>query len=169
MTVIAFKDGVMGSDSLATDYSGQKFYGVDKIFRLKSGGLLGTAGDDDARSLLDLFENVSCEDQMPSKEDLSETRVHFFGLLALPDSTLWYIQVEMVSYEHSDEWNGYIGKIAESIAACGSGGEIALGALEAGATVEEAVKIAIKRNAFCDGDLQIDEIPNWKGQKKKKK
>ena len=161
MTVIAFKEGKMAADSLCTDTEDTKMYNVKKIYRLTSGGLLGTAGDDDCREIVELMDSVSSEEHLPEKETIAETKIDFLGMLALPDGTIWYIMNEMVAYSNSDEWNGFIGEVTEDMYVCGSGGLLALGAMEAGADVEEAVEIAIKRNAACGGEIQIDEIPDW--------
>lgn len=40
----------------------------------------------------------------------------------------------------------------------GSGREIALGAMDAGASAEEAVKITMKRDAYCDGFISIEKL-----------
>jgi ATP-dependent HslUV protease subunit HslV len=40
----------------------------------------------------------------------------------------------------------------------GSGGDLAIGAMEAGATAEQAVKIAIKHDAGCGGKVQKVEL-----------
>lgn len=162
MTVIAFKDGEMVSDSQVTDEDGNFTLDSEKIFMLPSGGILGTAGDDDIRNLYELVEHVTKKEEFPTKDDLSDTRCSFFGLLALPDCTLWYIDIHMVSYDNTDEWNAQIGQINEDHYAIGSGGQIALGAMDVGATAQEAVNAAIERNAYCGGDLQYGVIPKWK-------
>ena len=43
--------------------------------------------------------------------------------------------------------------------ACGSGGEIALGAMMAGATAKEAVEIACMIDVYSGGEVQVIELP----------
>jgi 20S proteasome alpha/beta subunit len=51
MTVVAYsaKHKIMASDSRSTDDDGMHMTNCRKIFRLKNGALLGTAGDSDDR------------------------------------------------------------------------------------------------------------------------
>jgi ATP-dependent protease HslVU (ClpYQ) peptidase subunit len=53
------------------------------------------------------------------------------------------------------EGQSYPLPVEETMYAYGSGGQIALGAMAAGATAEEAVKIAIKYDVYTGGGVQV--------------
>lgn len=159
----------MASDSQSTDEHGNIMMNVPKVFLLPGGGILATAGDDDARDLIELLDHVHDENDLPSKEELSETRCDFMGLLALTDGSLWYIHIEVQSHDNTDEWNAQIGEITEDYYALGSGGQIALGALDSGASLSDAIQIAINRNAYCGGEIQEGIITGWKEARRKRK
>ena len=168
MTVVVFKNGVMASDSQCTDDDGNVMMNVDKVFELPKGGLIGISGNYDVRNILDIMDEVAGEDTLPSKEELAHTQCDFAGILALPDGTLWDIDIELVSYENTDEWTASVGEITEEHYAVGTGGQLALGALDLGATVEQAVDIAIARNAYCGGARQEGVVKGWAEARKKR-
>ena len=66
MTTIACKDGVMACDSCWTDANWLHSTTLTKIIRLKSGALLGEAGDNDSRAVVKLLQNCKKFDQVPT-------------------------------------------------------------------------------------------------------
>jgi len=158
MTTIAFRDGIMAADSRCTDEFYMVLTDCQKIYRLSSGALLGTAGDDDARALLDALDSVHHETALPSRHELAELEIEFTGLLALPDDTLWQIEVEWVEREHEGHWSGSVSQIRFDFAAVGSGAHFAMGAMGHGATAEEAVEVATKFDIFSALPLQTESL-----------
>jgi hypothetical protein len=140
MTTVVYSNGVMACDSAwGSVYSGTK------IQRLNSGALLGSAGDPDSRVINKMFDEVITPKDFPSYEDLFALEITYTGLLVLPDGSVWLINT---SADHKP--NTALDSVgifpAFQISSIGSGGDIALGAVLAGADVEEAVRIACERD-----------------------
>lgn len=143
MTTIAFKDGVMAADSQCTaDDDDYYLTDCDKLHVFESGAVLGQAGDDDIRALIELLEaeDIHNGEQMPLRSEFAELEIDFVGLLYLPDGTLWKLLIEYD--EDYSAWIGSVTKIKSGIAAVGSGCQFALGAMLAGASAVDAVKVA---------------------------
>lgn len=139
MTTIAVRGNIMASDSRETVCDdGETAYVVNnkckKIWRVSSGRILGCAhgSEDGIRLMLALKKN-----QPPPKLDA------VVGVLLNTDGS-----VEL--YE-GNIWQ----KVSGDYYAVGSGALAALGAMDAGATAVEAVKIAIDRDPFSGGRLQV--------------
>ncbi len=161
MTTIAYRNGIMAGDSSFT-FNGIVDTLSRKVFRLKSGALLGQAGDNDGRPLLDLLEGVRTARQLPARADILALRINFLGLLVLPSrsarlsgfageaarGTMFKINSALKPPEQwSDANDGQdigIWPIEAPFAAIGSGAELALGAMAQGATAIQAVKIACR-------------------------
>ncbi|MGP1667415.1 MAG: hypothetical protein ACTS5I_16215, partial [Rhodanobacter sp.] len=80
MTTLAFRDGVMACDS---QWTVGNIRGVHrtKIRRLKSGALLGFAGENDSRALERLLENAKSPKQLPMPKALHELKQDLHGLI----------------------------------------------------------------------------------------
>lgn len=146
MTTIAYRDGVMACDSCYT-CSDTVDTLTTKIRRLKSGALLGGAGDNDSRDLETMLEKVRTPGQLPSRAALIDLRLSFLGVLVLPKGGIYKIGATMVSQEHWDaSFNEDIGiwEVNARYAAAGSGADFALAAMEAGKSARDAVRIACK-------------------------
>lgn len=140
----------MAGDSCWTgSYGG----GIDtlskKIMRLKSGALLGQAGDNDARDVLKLLIGVKSHRNLPSRSDLMAIRCDFTGLLVFPSGRIFKISTTFVSPENwtedvKDDFG--VWEIEGGMATIGSGADFAMGAMEAGASARRAVQIACRRD-----------------------
>lgn len=175
MTVIAWDSKEMVSDSQCTYETGKRSYNEKKLFRLKSGAVLGTAGDADWRDILNLLDSAEHGYDLPSRHDLSVLRTHFHGLIWLPDRSIWEISIEQ-DEEERHVWYASVTEVKEKKAAVGCGADNAMGVLDNGGSARDAVKAAIKRDVFCGGPLQCMtlEVPkpikeNKKSHKKIKK
>ena len=134
MTTVAFKDGVFMSDTGTTRgsiYDGK----VNKLFKTKH-WTFGFAGDSFVQNrLLEHFKN---EKVSPLEKDK-----------ALTDQTL-----VVLAYNHKSEklfsFNERLDslEIQEPYYAVGTGGTFAMAALDAGADLKTAVKIAIRYDPF---------------------
>lgn len=153
MTVIAYRAGIMACDSCWSS-NGTQNVSMLKIVRLSSGALLGSAGDNDSRAMYELLDKVKDPRKLPSRADLAATKLDYDGLLALPKGGVYQI----VTGKHTDA--GYVeddeadfgcwpAATMGGYAACGSGADYALSAMDAGATAREAVIIACRRNIYC--------------------
>lgn len=157
MTTVAYKDGVMACDSRCSDY-GRHLTKCQKIFRLKSGALLGVCGDVDVRDLIELLDNVRHADDIPTREDLAELRHEGDYILVLPNGDIWSICIDIQDYEHTDEWKASAVLIQEDFASIGSGSHLAIGAMEFGASAKEAVECAAKWDLYSAPPIQTMKL-----------
>jgi len=146
MTTIAYKDGIMACDSCWSDNEAVDTQQT-KVRRLSSGALLGSAGDNDSRQIERLFDKVKTPTGLPDKAAILALRVSYSGIIVLPRGRVYKIGATHVSEAHWDsEMDEDIGvwEINAAFVACGSGKEFALGAMAAGKSAHEAVKIACR-------------------------
>lgn len=144
MTTIAYKAGLMACDSCWT-LSDMQVTSLSKIVRLSSGALLGQAGDNDGREMIFFLDKIKLERNLPTRKQLLDLRLEYAGLLVLPNGSIFKVTSREDPVDYKDEV-GFT-PISRKIAACGSGNELALGAMAAGKTAREAVAIA------CDFDI----------------
>jgi hypothetical protein len=83
---------------------------------------------------------------MPSYESLMTIRADVLGLLVLPKGRVYKIATTIISPENWDETMDDYGlwEITGPFAAVGSGGDMALAAMECGKLAREAVRVACK-------------------------
>lgn len=154
MTVIVYRAGVMASDGRISEDNDIFTNKAQKIFRLSSGALFGMAGDADAREIVSLFNRLKGK-SFPSTKKIIELGKDFTALLALPDKTLWLIECGVNSKEDGATPYANIIEMKDSFTAVGSGAKYALGAMDRGASAEQAVKTAIKYDNQCGGAAQV--------------
>jgi len=152
MTTIAYKDGLMASDSCWT-LNNSQVTSLNKITRLKSGGLLGQAGDNDSREIVALLDTIKHEKNVPFKKALLDLRVDYTGLWVLPSGKIYIVTARSDPNNH-DEEVGFT-PISRRIAAVGSGNEFALGAMRAGATAREAVFHAAEFDIYTRAPVHV--------------
>jgi ATP-dependent protease HslVU (ClpYQ) peptidase subunit len=83
---------------------------------------------------------VKRENQLPTRRQLLDLRLEFQGLLVLQDGKVFRVSCREDPLAYGDEV-GFT-PVTKKFAACGSGNEIALGAMRHGATAREAVAYA---------------------------
>jgi ATP-dependent protease HslVU (ClpYQ) peptidase subunit len=145
MTVITYRHGIMACDSCWATSEGLQEISLTKIRRLKSGALLGGAGEGDSRDVELLLENVKHEKDLPLRSKLQELRLDWTGLLVLPNGHIFTVATS----DTPDKKDAEIGVCVfnRGFAAVGTGAEIAIGAMAAGKTAYEAARIV------CDWDI----------------
>jgi len=145
----------MGSDSRVSDEGDSSIFSNKhkKIHQLKNKAIIGIAGDADYRAILDLFGRVK---KLPTSKQIIALGCEFEALLYWLDHTLWYISSAKRSV--NEEWYAQVLQITDGFTAIGSGAKFAIGALDRGATVEQAIKTAIKYDPACGGSVQLVEI-----------
>lgn len=157
MTVIAYRSGIMACDSCWT-YGNTQTVSAIKIKRLKSGALLGGAGDNDSRSMEALLDTLKDPAKMPTREALAATKAEGMWLLALQRGGVWVVSTgrhDESGYpyrpdgEEGDDFGVWPATTMGGFAAIGSGGDCALAAMHAGASAKEAVEIACKLDINC--------------------
>lgn len=138
MTTVAYKNGVLAADTKAVGEDGMTFK-CKKLEKLPNGTILGCAGEADVRDLISILGKASLS-KMPLKAKLRATEGQFRGIWVFPTGEVFRVLVE---YEDG-KWDAEILPIFEPYAAVGSGGGYALGAMLAGKSAIEAVRIACK-------------------------
>lgn len=140
MTTIAYRNGIMACDSCWTSRGDLQYTSLSKIRRLASGGLLGQAGTNDSREIDKLLDGVRKPEQLPMRPALYALSIDFIGILVLPAGRVFMVASREDAKDFEDEVG--IWELNRDFASCGSGGDIALGAMAAGASAERAVEIA---------------------------
>jgi ATP-dependent HslUV protease subunit HslV len=140
MTVIAFRDGVMAADT-ATWMHDVVVSHRPKIVRLKDGRLYAATG---ARPEVD-----GCRLWLEGVESRpKEVAAGEFGAIVVDRGFVFKIDHRFHLYDVTDSpW------VAE-----GAHCEFLAGCLAAGATAEEAVRLAIVHCAYAAGDVQVVEF-----------
>jgi ATP-dependent HslUV protease subunit HslV len=149
MTTIAYRDGILAADSRATFQSeegGARCVRCRKIYRKKTKAgievLIGTAGESSSGLL---FVDWYGSDRKPPIKFL-DGDADFLCLVVTPSGVLEY-----------DKWcRGE--EVEEEFAAIGSGAKAALGALYAGASAEEAVRIACKIDPYSSEPIYVEKL-----------
>lgn len=147
MTIIAYRAGIIASDSCWCDGSEGDYGGVitnvqNKLIRLAKGAIYGGAGATDERALVALLAGAETVKDLPPAVELEKQEYcNLKALIVLPDRTVWLI-------EGGPDGNG-VEPVNQEFAAIGCGGPIAIGAFARGATAEQAARIACKWNVYC--------------------
>jgi hypothetical protein len=161
MTVIAWRAGMMSCDSCWNSFGTQNV-SLIKIKRLTSGALLGSAGENDNRDMEALLDKIKNDKMLPTRQQLIALKLTYEGILALPRGGVWVIstgEVNESGYPVTDEDMGlWTASTMGGYAAVGSGGDIALAAMDAGANARQAVEIACKRNVYCRPPVHVRKL-----------
>lgn len=143
MTVIAYKDGVIASDSWVT-CGNIVVCSTQKLARMPCGGLVGVSSSSfDGGAFLRWCEGGRLDSAKPTLKSLS-------ALVIEADGSPRF-------YDESLHWHGAIGLHF----ADGSAHQIALAAMDLGASADEAVAIAIERDIYCGGKIQRMELAGF--------
>ena len=159
MTVIAYsaKHKILAADSRCSDEFSMHLTNCKKIFRLANRALVGTAGDDDDRTVRDLLGKATPR-KMPTRQQLADTKTNFHGILIFPKGHVFVIEVGVLQFGNSDEWFGSVSPITDELVAVGHGQQYAYGAMEAGADPLKAVRITCKRDTTCALPVQWEKL-----------
>ena len=146
MTTIAFKDGFMSADTQAADNWGLVSH-TSKLIRISDNCVAGIAGC--SRQAFRFTErlkdgSVGGDDKPPEGD--------FVVLVVTTNSIVVYYEDELF-----DDYT------PEKMWAIGSGRLIAMGAMAAGATAQDAVRIASKWDEGTGGDIEVMRV--WDGSK----
>jgi ATP-dependent protease HslVU (ClpYQ) peptidase subunit len=147
MTTIAYKDGLMASDSAASDDWQILTHKSQKVYRLGSGGLMGMSGDADARSILVLFNDCKTPKGLPAKKEIIKEETDFDAILVLPKGKIFHVWCNEPE-EDGKPWHAGVMEIGEGFYAVGSGALFALSLLDAGQSARDAVLYACKRDFY---------------------
>ena len=132
MTTIAYKAGVLVGDSQATaDYK----YRVKKISRLPDGSMVGFCGVLRKCTAAVDWMQQGCQGEPPDFDDAQL-------LMVRTDGSLWIAEGQLPAYRLQDKF-----------AAIGCGAAMAVGAMAAGASAVDAVKICCKLDPGTSGPI----------------
>lgn len=159
MTVIAYssKFHVMAADSRCTDAFGMHMTSCQKVFRLRNGALLGTAGDSDDRDVRDLLAKATPR-KLPARGTLAEIRNRFCGILVFPKGQIYTVDIWHREHDFEGEWAASVDAIRDSIVAAGCGAQFAYGAMEVGANPIQAVRATCRRDTACALPVQWESL-----------
>lgn len=142
MTVIAYRDGVLAADTLATA-GDSKIGSAIKIARNSNGDLAGAAGlASYNHAFLKWFTGLE-SGQPPEARDEPSKDIYDRGVIFRKNGQ---IEVFEPSGKHTATAPYY---------AFGSGRPEALGAMHAGASAEGAVRAAMAHDKNCGGDITV--------------
>ncbi|RWB95563.1 MAG: hypothetical protein EOQ56_27840 [Mesorhizobium sp.] len=144
MTTICYRDGVLAADSRA--YAGDKMpmgYKT-KIHRLKGGYLVGASSRDvgTTDAFVDWCAGHANKGKHPGLQG-HQHEINVQGILVDPEGGVHY-------------WYGqrcFSGPLKDDYFAIGSGEQFAYGAMKAGASAEEAVRIASECDSYTGGPI----------------
>lgn len=136
MTIICYRDGVIAADTAIWANNLFVAHGI-KIARRPDGYLFGGAGGNVAiQTAMADFETIGDVDDLEGP-DFDELEL----MIVAPDGGV----IELVGDLSS--------KLYPEFDAIGFGSEVAMGAMAAGATAEQAVAVAIDKSMGCGGDV----------------
>lgn len=157
MTVVAYRNDIIAADSQATL---NEFIGLEnRKLAIKNNTVIGVAGDFDvANTARDWVFAGSSKTRRPQ---LSETEIKRVNLLIVRKTKKGIRVSEMI-------WSLNELPVVEEYTAIGSGFDIVIACMDAGASAIEAVEIACKRHIYCnlpifyvDMDKEKLEIKQW--------
>lgn len=139
MTTVAYKDGIIAADTLATNKKGVSFQ-TSKIRKI-DGMLIGISGS--------LVAGTRAINYLSNRNIIEKLRGVFnfpggdySGIFVTSDGELFLID------------GGPKIKLKSNFYSIGTGSSYAMGAMSAGATAEEAVRISIEYDHYSAGDVQ---------------
>lgn len=151
MTIIAYRDGVMAADSLAT--AGDRITGhVKKVFKVmtpRGPEVFGVAGAATYLPLIRAYLEGKGPIPMPNdvERGLPQADRHGYAVLVASQNGVRII---------CDGCEGEASVAPYHVIGCGA--EFAQGALAVGKSAEDAVKAAIECSPWCGGDVQAEKV-----------
>lgn len=137
MTTVAYKDGVMAADSQATcDFHTR----VRKIRRMQDGTLIGGCGSTKACHAVLEWLAAGQEGKPPKMAGA-------WFIVVPPNGKVYYAE---------EQWPPF--PVNSSFGAIGSGASVAVGAMEAGASALQAVKIAAKHDGYTSAPFHTIKL-----------
>jgi ATP-dependent protease HslVU (ClpYQ) peptidase subunit len=148
MTTVAYRDGVLASDSrLTCNKDWIENDNSKKIYKLSDGSAVGVAGS--AYQSETIIERLKAalktkDKKLPKVSDLRKAE----ALLVCPDGDLWFHPQGGYSWQ----------KMPDAPTALGSGWQWAMVAMDAGADARRAVELAIRRDVYSGGKIQTCKV-----------
>lgn len=138
MTTIAANLYEMAADTRVT-WDDDTTSSSVKIYTIGS-AILGATGDvDEIAKFIEWYTNGSVGKQPKRSKDFRVIRLNSEGLHIIDSNSYWL-------------------KLDDKFFAVGSGGQFAIGAMEMGATPENAVRIAAKHDLFTNSSITVFKL-----------
>lgn len=139
MTTIAYRAGILAADGRVTYSDGVLTDNFCKITKLSDGALFALSGENSYA--VDIIRHLEQEGvDLPVGDSFTALLVEVGGTIKLY------------------EGNGDFFEIPTDYISIGSGSAYAYGAMDTGATAEEAVRAAIKRDPISGGRVQVERL-----------
>ena len=147
MTTIAYRSGVLASDSKLSGQNNQYFADCKKIKKVK-GWLIGAAGDfGPTEMFMAKFDPKTIEENRFIPWGTGAKDEEFSALVISPKGKIYYM-----------EMNGAFAEIKAKYLAIGSGEAVAMAAMHAGATAIGAIKAAKVHDGGTGGPIQVVKL-----------
>lgn len=138
MTTIAYKDGIIAVDSYSTQGSRVVCNGGNKIKRVRGAIFVATGSVADFDNLHSAYFGENYDKALEISALVIDSKmIYLVGICS--DDGFWKIDIAKEKYKSCT---------------LGSGGDFAQGAMDAGATAKEAVKIACERDVYSGGRVR---------------
>lgn len=139
MTIIAYKNNLIASDSLISEES-TRFGSMVKITRGPDGTIAGACGGASSLALFLRWIHVGRRGAKPNLGDDKD----FCGITINPEGLVLFYEAGMNPYALTNDFY-----------AIGSGATTAMGAMAAGADAIRAVRIACRFNVLCSEPIYV--------------
>lgn len=146
MTTIAIKDGIISYDSQCTAGDRIESLKYDKKHSLHGYHFFSSGSVSDIEKLIAVFFDERSLPKPPKNGSLQATTY-----VVTPEKDVY-----MCGFYDDELWMDHIGW--RECTAIGSGSAYAIGAMDAGATAQEAVKIACGRDIYSGGRIRTFKI-----------
>lgn len=163
MTTIAYKGGILASDTQLTSGYDYVMGQTKKIFKVSNTCIIGSSGDADDSQLVEIFKDVNDPDERPDFSPLVENRTNIDALVIFnSDDNIRVFFLTVGAEEDQDEqrWYSHMVEICgdDPIAAVGTGAKYALGAMMTGASAEAAIRAACKLDIYSSEPIKTIPI-----------
>lgn len=139
-------NGVIAADSQNTDCSDQ-IHRCNKIERLPNGNYFLGSGHNLTISMAKAWAAAEFDpDEQPDWPEPIQSYA-FSAVILKPDGSAWMCDDELAVFE-----------LLDKVIGIGSGSVYALGAMDAGATAEEALMIACRRDLYTSEPVHLEKI-----------
>jgi len=153
MTIICIKDGIIAADGSVICGHTIDAANVKKIMRSPGGALGACAGPTSVCARVrHLFLNMP-----ESARAVGNIMIENLRPL-LGDDAFQAIWIEPTGEIRRMRENGVVSSCGETMAAVGSAEDFALGAMRAGASAEQAVRLCIEHTIYAAGEVQVERL-----------
>jgi 20S proteasome alpha/beta subunit len=154
VTIICIKNGIIAADGGVFCQHVIDATDVKKIFRAADGALGACAGP---TSVCEYFRRQLFENSNVGDRRIGGRLVSGFKEL-LEDDAFQAIWLEPTGEIRRMRENGVVSGRGEAMAAVGTSEDFAMGAMRAGASAEEAVRLCIEFTVYAAGEVQIEHL-----------